>query len=141
MGVRTLVNRWLWLYTASVPPGPRDRRRDELASHLSEARSAGVTERRLVAEALHGALDDLRWCRDERERAGWAPILISPVGSTVIAGICMVATYLMSLDSLHLPKVVLVPQLAAVLLVVSFVDSRWRRRRVRPEVVDDPIFP
>ena len=140
--MRPLVDGWLWLYTAAVPPGSRDRRRDELASHLSEARSAGVTERRLAAEALRGGVDDLRWCRDERERAGWAPILISPVGSTAIAGICIVATYLMSLDSaLHLPKLVFVPRLAAILLVMSFVDSAWRRRRVRPEVVDDPIFP
>ena len=140
--MRMLVDLWLWLYTASVPSGSRDRRRDELASHLWEARSAGVTTCRLAAEALRGAVDDLRWCRDERERAGWAPILIAPVGSTVIAGICIVATYLASLDSpLHPPKTVLLPRFAAVLLVVSFVDSRWRRRRVRPEVVDDPIFP
>ena len=140
--MRTLADLWVWVYTAAAPPGSRDRRRDELASHLWEARSAGVTERRLAAEALRGGVDDLRWCRDERERAGWAPILISPVGSTAIAGICIVATYAISLDSvLHLPKLVLLPRLAAVLLVVSFVDSGWRRRRARPEVVDDPIFP
>ena len=140
--MNALVNLWLWLYTAAAPQAPRDRRREELASHLFEARSVEVTGGSLFVEALRGGLNDLRWCGDERRRAGWAPIMFAPLGSTVIAGFSMVTTYLIGLDrSLHLPGRIWLPRLAALVLLVSFVDSGRRRGRGKRTGAGLPICP
>lgn len=135
---------WLWLVTAAAPPGPRDRRREEQAAHHRDALTAGTTSRQLALAAARGALDDLRWCRDERAHAGWPPLLMAPAGSTAIAAICMVATFLASLEGTWMGSArlqVVLPSIAAAVLVTSFADGFWRRRQPREREVDDPIFP
>jgi hypothetical protein len=139
-----LVTLWVLLVTAAVPPGPRDRRREELAAHHREARAAGGTPMELARATARGALDDLRWCRDERAHAGWSPLVVAPGGSTVIAGICILGTLLTSLKDTWMANVALhtvLPRVAAAVLIVSYADLLWRRRRPRDQVVDDPIFP
>ena len=139
-----LIDLWIWLVTAAAPPGPRDRRREERAAHLWEARAAGIGPVKIARATARGALDDMRWCRDERARAGWAPLVAGPVGSMVIAGLCMVGAFVTSIEETWLWNDTLssvFPGIAATALIASFADLLWRRRRRRVEPVDDPIFP
>ncbi len=68
--------------------------------------------------------------------------MFAPFGSTVIAGVSMLIVYLASLDQpVHVPGLALLPKLAALLLLVSFVDTGRRRRHGRRAVAESPIFP
>lgn len=146
--VSLLAEWWVAVYTLAVPPEVCARRRAELASHHHEARAAGQTGRELLGATVRGAADDLLWCRAEREAAGWAPAVVSPAGSTIVAALSMAVTYGMSVFAAGTTVAdavsVIGPGVAVTVLVVSFMDSLWRRWRPPPfrdEKVDDPIFP
>lgn len=140
-----LAQAWVDMYTLAVPVELRVRRRAELASHCFEAAAAGQTGQRLLTKTARGALDDLRWCQEERDRVSWAPMVFAPMGSTVVAAICMTIAFAASCVEGAVREAGIVrdvsPPLAATVLVLSFADLVWRRRRPRPEVLDDPIFP
>lgn len=123
------VLAWCRAYTAVVPEDARARRRDEIESHLWDARAAGVHRRAVVLAALRGAADDLRWCSDERRRAGLAPVVFGTAGSSAIAVALMALAYLLSIDPqdrFEWSDVVL-PRIAAVVVALSLLDRVHRR--------------
>jgi hypothetical protein len=90
-----LVWRWVLLYTAATPGPIRDRRREELCSHLWEARSAGVRPRRVVAAAARGIGSDISWALT----AGIAALFRSlgtPTPYVVLAGVLPLQAWIVS---------------------------------------------
>jgi len=56
-----LVWGWCVAYTSVTPQPSRERRRDEIRSHLWESERAGLAGHRVAFAALRGALHDLGW--------------------------------------------------------------------------------
>src|SRR5439155_6158998 len=58
-------SRWVWrwcvAYTALTPAGSRQRRREEIRSHLWESDRAGLPAVAVVLAAARGAVSDLAW--------------------------------------------------------------------------------
>jgi len=83
---------WLWclLYTAPVRPDLRDRRRDELLSHLWESEAAGVQGIRLLSAALRGVLADLSWS----VRRGWRHAVGQPETWVAVAAMFPIAAWI-----------------------------------------------
>ncbi len=125
------VLAWCNLYTAVAPPPARQRRREELASHLWEATEAGFTRLQLLRGAARGVIDDVRWCALERRLAGLPPVIFGPNGSTALAGLLMALTYALALANVNDAIYESVAVVAAAVLAVSFTDRVVRRRRRR----------
>ena len=124
---------WCRLYTAGAPEAARERRREELAAHLGAAGAAGVPASRLLAEAVRGSIDDLRWCSEERRVLGMAPLSMAPTAASTVAVVCMVVIYGLSLFDAATGVVAVATTgllvVAVAILVVSYVDQALRRRR------------
>ena len=58
-------SRWVWrwcvAYTSLTPAGSRQRRREEIRSHLWESEHAGLPAAAMVMAALRGVGSDLAW--------------------------------------------------------------------------------
>jgi hypothetical protein len=83
------------VYTSATPRPLRERRRDEMRSHLWEAESAGVASRRVAAAALRGVAADVSWALS----AGVLAVLRSFGGPTpyvVLAAICPLQAWVVS---------------------------------------------
>ena len=87
---------WTWClaYTAPVRPDIRDRRRDEVFSHLWESETAGCRAGRLLSAACRGMVDDVAWScrRGWRYAVGlpetWLALAAAlPVVAAVISGL------------------------------------------------------
>lgn len=135
-GPGSLTLAWCALYTLSVPAHARDRRREELASHVWEALAdtggRGRSRAVLVASTIAGAVDDVRWCDQIRTSHGLpgilATALLGQVGSTTIAGVSVLVAYAASLSN-HGPFPWLMTAsgiLAAAVTVISLVVRGWR---------------
>lgn len=140
-----LVLGWCALYTSAAPEDHRDRRREEIRSHVWETLDVhghGLgTRARLLAACLRGAVADLAWCDEVRREAGALPLpaalLIGPTGATVIGGLLIVGAFLTSLipgpsdvSGVGLPDVV--ARVAAAVVGVSWANrgvARLRQRR------------
>lgn len=55
------VWRWCVVYTALAPRPARDRRRQEIRSHLWESAARGQSSRAVLSAAMRGMGDDLLW--------------------------------------------------------------------------------
>jgi urease accessory protein UreF len=62
---------WAWClaFTATLPREARQRRRDEMRSHLWESREAGLATRSVGWASLRGAADDVLWAISQWARA------------------------------------------------------------------------
>lgn len=83
---------WLWclVYTAPVRPDLRDRRRDELLSHLWESETAGVQGIRLLSATLRGLASDLSWSL----RRGWRHTVAQPETWVAVAALFPIAAWI-----------------------------------------------
>lgn len=127
---------WCALYTLAVPAHARDRRREELASHVWEAlaETGGHWRSRAVlfASTVVGAFDDVRWCDQIRAAHGLpgvlATALLGQVGSTTIAGVSVLAAYVGSLSNQGpFPWLMTVGGIVAAAVTVSSLTARaWR---------------
>jgi hypothetical protein len=58
-------SRWVWLwclaYTTLTPAAARQRRREEIRSHLWESTAAGLPAKAIAWAAVRGAVHDLTW--------------------------------------------------------------------------------
>jgi hypothetical protein len=87
---------WTWClaYTAPVRPEIRQRRRDEIFSHLWESESSGVRAVRVLSATCRGMADDLSWsCRRGWREAALLPepwvavAAMLPVGAAVVSAV------------------------------------------------------
>lgn len=133
---------WCSLYTLAVPAPERTRRRDEVHSHLYEARvswgGGWRTRARLALGSARGAIADLQWCDEVRHLHGQPPLLasavIGSVGPNVVAGLLIAAAFVLTtVESVAVSDAGgLAAQLAAMVVTTSLV-ARWlRRRRMNP---------
>lgn len=120
----TMTEAWCRTYTRLIPSDEADRRCQEIASHIHEAREHGVAPSRLCLETALGATADLRWSAAVRRRHGLTPLLLVPFVDATIGAIVAGALILMTLlwtifgdDALDWPRLVLM--YAALLLVAS----------------------
>lgn len=88
---------WLWCLAYTIPVGPdlRDRRRDELLSHLWESEAAGVPAHRLLGAVLRGAGDDLLWSL----RRGWRHTVALPETWVAVAALFPVGAWIAAMLS------------------------------------------
>jgi hypothetical protein len=89
---------WLWCvaYTAVTPRDTRDRRRDEIRSHLWESEAVRLPSRTIAFAALRGVHHDLAWAagngvaRFVRSLAGPTPYVATaplfPIQGWVVSG-------------------------------------------------------
>lgn len=133
-----LVLGWCALYTLAAPEDHRDRRREEIRSHVWETldtHGRGLrTRARLTTACLRGAVADLAWCDEVRREAGALPLpaalLIGPSGSTFVGGVLIVLAFALSAipgppDAVHGG----VPNMAA-LVALAVVTVSWANRIV-----------
>lgn len=96
-----LAATWCDLYCTAVPSDDAARRREEYRAHLADACEAGVGSIPLVAGALLGAIDDVRWCDEARRAAGRrslaAELVLGRDGAVVTVMVLMVAAFIASL--------------------------------------------
>lgn len=100
----TMPEAWCRAYTLLAPIDDAERRRAELASHVHEARAAGVPAHRLALQTGLGAAADLVWTDRARRRAGAAPLALVPlldagVGAIVAGALVLVAYGISTLPS------------------------------------------
>lgn len=74
----TVSEAWCRTYTRLVPPEEAERRRAEVASHVHDAREAGVPRGRLALQGVVGAGADLAWSDRVRRRRGLLPLAVVP---------------------------------------------------------------
>lgn len=126
------VIAWCRAYTTIVPEDARDRRREEITSFVWEAKDAGLKDRRVFFGAMKGAVDDLRWCQAQRSRASLLPVSATIGGSTAIAGLLILVTYVGTWfveDSGFVLRAM--PLVALVVLLVAYIN-RVRDRSKPP---------
>ena len=133
-----VVLAWCAVYTLAAPAADRERRREEIRSHVWEtfdAWGAGWRTRlRLASACARGVFADLAWCEEMRRASGLPPlvaaVLVSPAGATAFAGFLIVGTYLASTLEPHgMPNgvVEVTGALAAAFVLVSVTDRALRR--------------
>lgn len=129
---------WCDLWSLAADPDDGVRRREEYRAHVADARTAGVGEWRLVAEAVRGAVDDIRWCSESRVVAGRPSLALAVVVerdmAVVAMTIVMCAVFVVSLFPVLHALVVSLVVVAGGLLAVTVsreVKDRFRRARIR----------
>jgi hypothetical protein len=82
---------WVWCvaFTATLPREARQRRRDEMRSHLWESREAGLASRSVGWATVRGAADDLLWAVGQWGRAA-GRLLQQPTAYVVAAVVVVV---------------------------------------------------
>lgn len=139
-----LVLGWCAVYTAAAPQSDRERRREEIRSHVWETLDACGTGWRprllLAAACARGAIADLVWCNEVRRAQGLSPLiaafLVSPVSATAIGGVLILAAFAASTLApaafgVANPMVDVTAALAAAFVSVSVTDRAYRRLRSR----------
>ncbi len=99
----SLTEAWCRTYTQLVPDEEAERRQAEVASHVHEARAAGVPGRRLALEGALGALADLAWSDRVRRRRGLVPLALTPLVDAGLGAIVAGVLVLLSLALSMLP--------------------------------------
>jgi TonB family protein len=86
-----LIRAWTTLYTCGLPPEVRHRRREEIASdisdHISDCGDSPVSLTvQLIARGVFGIMDDFGW-RLEQRRAGWSWLTAAAAALLPVAAI------------------------------------------------------
>lgn len=96
----TMPEAWCRTYTLLVPIDDAERRRAEVASHVHEARAAGVSRWRMCLQTSLGVLADVSWSDGVRRRRGMAPLVVVPLldaaTGAIVAGLLVLLAFSIS---------------------------------------------
>lgn len=102
-----LVRGWTWLYTWTVSPDLRERRRQEIDADLWEAAHDPYADRSavlLLARASGGLIDDISWALEQPQHTSSIAQALMAVSVLALAG-WLIASYSLRVADMPLPGV------------------------------------